>query len=336
MQLTLDQVSTFVRLPLRSLRYEYPNHIMHVLNGPKDVLSPRALHPVFYGCYDWHSAVHGYWLLARCARLYPALTQQTEIAALFDEHFTAANMQQELAYFTVSGRATFERPYGWAWLLALAQELETWQHPRARVWLATMEPLVAEIRNRVLHFFPLLSYAIRVGTHYNSAFALKLILDFARHRGDTELEGAVVGAACRYFIADTDYPAHYEPGGDEFLSGALTEALLMADVLDADVFVDWFAQFLPALADVARLMNPAEVSDRSDPKIAHLDGLNLSRAWCMKHIARRLPETEQATAILAAAAQRHIQASLPNVTSGHYAGEHWLATFAMLALETPA
>jgi len=336
MHLTQEQVSAFAALPLRSLRHEYPNHIMHVLNGPQDVLSPRALHPVFYGCYDWHSAVHGYWLLARSARLYPALPQQAEIAALFDEHFTAANMQQELAYFTVPGRTSFERPYGWAWVLALAQELESWQHPRAAAWLAAMEPLVAEIRKRVLNFFPLLSYAIRVGTHYNSAFALKLILDFARHRNDTELESTVVTAACRYFIADSNYPAHYEPGGDEFLSAALTEALLMADVLEPDVYVDWFAQFLPSLPDVDRLMNPAEVSDRTDPKIAHLDGLNLSRAWCMKRIARRLPEHDAAAATLIAAAQRHIQASLPHVASGHYAGEHWLATFAMLAMETTA
>jgi hypothetical protein len=333
MHLTLDQVATFVRLPLRSLRHEYPNQIIHVLNGPGDALSPRALHPVFYGCYDWHSAVHGYWLLARCARLYPTLPQQDEIAALFDEHFTAANMQQELAYFLPPERISFERPYGWAWLLALAQELQTWQHPRAKVWLQNMAPLAAEMRSRVLRFFPLLSYAIRVGTHYNSAFALKLILDFARHRHDTELESAVVSAACRYFMSDSNYPAHYEPGGDEFLSPALTEALLMADVLDADVFVDWFAQYLPALADIDRLMNPAEVSDRTDPKIVHLEGLNLSRAWCMKRIARRLPENHPAAATLAAAARRHIDASLPNVASGHYAGEHWLATFAMLALE---
>lgn len=336
MHLTREQVSIFAALPLRSLRHEYPNHIMHVLNGPHDVLSPRALHPVFYGCYDWHSAVHGYWLLARCARLYPELAQQADIGALFEEHFTAANMQQELAYFTAPGRASFERPYGWAWLLALAQELQSWQHPSAARWLAAMQPLVEEIRRRVLHFFPLLSYAIRVGTHYNSAFALKLILDFARHRHDAELESTVVAAACRYFIADSNYPAHYEPGGDEFLSAALTEALLMADVLEPDVYVDWFAQFLPSLPDVERLLHPAEVSDRSDPKIAHLDGLNLSRAWCMKRIARRLPQHHTATATLTIAAQRHIQASLPHVASGHYAGEHWLATFAMLAMETPA
>lgn len=333
MQLSLEHVTAFAALPLRSLRHEYPNHIMHVLIGPQDALTPRAMHPVFYGCYDWHSAVHGYWLLARCARLYPALPQQDAITALFDEHFTVANMQQEVAYFQVPERVSFERPYGWAWVMALAQELDTWRHPRAAAWQAAMAPLVAEIRSRVLSYFAKLSYAIRVGTHFNSAFALKLILDFARHRQDAELESAIVSAACRYYTGDTNYPAHYEPGGDEFLSAALTEALLMADVLDADLYIDWFAQYLPTLGEVDRLMHPAEVSDRTDPKIAHLDGLNLSRAWCMKQLARRLPETDPAVAILLAAARRHIDASLPNVTSGHYAGEHWLATFAMLALE---
>ncbi|HWX01163.1 DUF2891 domain-containing protein [Collimonas sp.] len=333
MHLTLDQASAFAALPLRSLRHEYPNHVMHVLNSADDIVSPRAMHPVFYGCYDWHSAVHGYWLLARCARLYPTLPQQAEITALFEEHFTAANMQRELTYFQAPGRVSFERPYGWAWIVALAQELDSWQHPQAKTWLAAMEPLVAEIRSRVLSYFAKLSYAIRVGTHYNSAFALKLILDFARHRKDAELENAVVNAACRYYMGDSNYPAHYEPGGDEFLSAALTAALLMSDVLEADVFPDWFAQYLPALSDIERLMNPAEVSDHSDPKITHLNGLNLSRAWCMKRIARRLPENDPAAATLSAAARRHIEAGLPNVVSGEYAGEHWLATFAMLALE---
>jgi len=333
MQLTVDQASAFAALPLRSLRHEYPNHIMHVLNGPQDVLSPRAMHPVFYGCYDWHSAVHGYWLLARCARLHPSLPQQDAITALFDEHFTASNMQQETAYFQAPNRASFERPYGFAWIMALAQELDVWQHPKAKAWLTAMEPLTMEIRSRIFSYFTKLSYPIRVGTHYNSAFALKLILDFARHRRDVELEELVVSASRRYYLEDANYPAHYEPGGDEFLSAALTEALLMSDVLGADVFPGWFAQYLPAPGDVRRLMTPADVSDHSDPKIAHLNGLNLSRAWCMKRIARRLPENTPASAMLGGAAQRHIEAGLPHVISGEYAGEHWLATFAMLALE---
>lgn len=335
MQLTLSQVESFVGLPLRSLRHEYPNHIMHTLNGPQDVQSPRELHPVFYGCYDWHSAVHGFWLLARCSRLYPELSTQDDITQLFDEHFTDANMQIETEYFKAPNRGAFERPYGWGWLLALAQELDLWHHPKAKAWLATMKPLVDDIRQRVLNFFPLLSYAIRVGTHYNSAFSLKLILDFARHSNDSELESAVVSAANRYFLADRDYPAHYEPGGDEFISGALTEALLMASVIKGNDFVDWFAHYLPELAKIDRLMTPAEVSDRSDPKIAHLDGLNLSRAWCMRHIALRLAQDTKTAEVLTRAAQRHIAASLPHVASGEYAGDHWLATFAMLALDTP-
>lgn len=336
MQLTLQQVEAFVSLPLRSLRHEYPNHIMHTLNGPEDVQSPRELHPVFYGCYDWHSAVHGYWLLARCSRLYPELSTQDEISELFNQHFTDANMQVETAYFQAPNRSAFERPYGWAWLLALAQELDLWDHPKAKVWLATMQPLVDDIRQRILRYFPLLSYAIRVGTHFNSAFALKLILDFARHHDDSELENSVISSANRYFVADKDYPAHYEPGGDEFISGAMTEALLMASVLSNNEFANWFASYLPELAGIKRLMEPAEVSDRSDPKIAHLDGLNLSRAWCMKNIALRLRDEGKTAEILTAAAQRHIEASLPHVASGEYAGDHWLATFAMLALEEPA
>lgn len=322
-------------MPLRALRQEYPNHIMHVLSGPQDLGTPRALHPVFYGCYDWHSAVHGYWLLARCARLFPAMGHQDMISAVFDEHFTPANMAQELAYFQIPERVSFERPYGWAWIMALAQELDAWDHPRADAWCDVLAPLVADIRRHTFSYFDKLSYAIRVGTHYNTAFALKLMLDFSRHRQDAELEGAITGAARRYFLADTDYPAHYEPGGDEFLSAALTEALLMADVLEAAAFADWFAHYLPALSGIGRLMHPAQVSDRTDPKIAHLDGLNLSRAWCMKRIALRLPAADPAVATLRAAADRHLQASLPHVASGSYAGEHWLATFAMLAMDVP-
>ena len=335
MQPTFDQITAFASLPLRALRQEYPNHLMHVLNGPQDVGTPRALHPVFYGCYDWHSAVHGYWLLARCARLCPPLAQQHAITALFDEHFTPVNMAQELAYLQVPERVSFERPYGWAWIMALTQELDAWDNSGAHAWRVALAPLVAEIRRRVFSYFDKLSYPIRVGTHYNSAFALKLILDFSRHRQDTALEACIIGTARRYFVGDADYPAHYEPGGDEFLSAALTEALLMADVLDASAFADWFARYLPALADIERLMQPAHVSDRADPKIAHLDGLNLSRAWCMKQIALRLPASDPAALTLRAAASRHLLASLPHVASGSYAGEHWLATFAMLAMDEP-
>lgn len=336
MLFTRDHAAAFVRLPLQALRREYPNHLMHVMHGPADAGTPRVLHPVFYGCYDWHSAVHGYWLLARSMRVHPGLVQEAAVIVLFDEHFTSAAMAQELAYFQGPDRRAFERPYGWAWLMALAQELDVCPHPHASTWCATLAPLVTELRGRVLDYFATLSYPIRVGTHYNSAFALNLLLDFARHRQDATLTDAILATGKRFFLADTHYPVRYEPGGDEFLSPALMEAVLMADILSGPDFAHWFDQFLPDLAGTTRLMDPAHVSDRTDPKIAHLDGLNLSRVWCMRALAARLPPSDPACATLEQAAARHLSASLPHVASGSYAGEHWLATFAMLALQTPS
>ena len=331
MELTQHQADAFARMPLTYLRQEYPNHIMHLLNDDGDVLPPRTLHPIFYGCFDWHSAVHGYWLLLRCVRLYPDLPCRDEIIALFDEHFTEENVAQELAYFTAPFRASFERPYGYGWLLALAQELKHASLPQAARWFAMLEPLTQDIRSRLIDYLSKLTYPIRVGTHYNTAFALALGGDYARALADKPLETAILNAANRFYVADTHYPAHYEPGGDEYISGALTEALLMSKV--AGNFPAWFDAFLPDVASVSALMNPAEVSDRTDPKIAHLDGLNLSRAWCMKHIARALPENHPAQKALGDAVARHLSASVEHVVGSHYSGGHWLASFALLALE---
>lgn len=331
MELTQHQADAFARMPLTYLRQEYPNHIMHLLNDEGDVLSPRAMHPIFYGCFDWHSAVHGYWLLLRCVRLYPELPCRDDIVALFDEHMTEENVAQELAYFNAPFRASFERPYGYGWLLALAHELKLSSLPQAQRWHQVLEPLTQDIRNRLMDYLSKLTYPIRVGTHYNTAFALALGLDYARALTDRPLEQAILDAATRFYQADTDYPAHYEPGGDEYISGALTEALLMSKV--ADNFTTWFDRFLPDVKSVSALMNPAEVSDRTDPKIAHLDGLNLSRAWCMKHIAKALPENHPAQEPLRDAVDRHLAASVPHVVDSHYSGGHWLASFALLALE---
>ncbi len=270
MELTQHQADAFARMPLTYLRQEYPNHIMHLLNDDGDVLPPRALHPIFYGCFDWHSAVHGYWLLLRCLRLYPELPCRDEIIALIDEHLTEANVAQELAYFTAPFRSSFERPYGYGWLLALAQELKQSSLPQAAGWHQTLSPLTQDIRARLMDYLTKLTYPIRVGTHYNTAFALALGLEYARAVDDATLERAIVDAAKRFYHADTRYPAHYEPGGDEYISGALTEALLMSSV--ADNFPEWFDAFLPEVASVTALMHPAEVSDRTDPKIAHLEG----------------------------------------------------------------
>ncbi len=333
MQLTLDRAEQFARMPLAYLRQEYPNHIMHVLNGHEDVLSPRAMHPVFYGCYDWHSAVHGFWLLLRCVQRYPQLPARSDIEAIFDEHFTPELMERETDYFRVGGRASFERPYGFGWILALDQELAQSTLPRAAAWRAAMQPLTLEIRRRLLDYLSKLSYPIRVGTHYNTAFALALSLDQARHIKDGELEQVILASAQRYYGKDTDYPAHYEPGGDEYISGALTEALLMSKVLPAQEFAAWFDRYLPRVSEVEQIMQPAHVSDPTDPKIAHLDGLNLSRAWCMKNVLRHLPAHHAARSAIEASIQRHIAASIDQVVGSHYSGGHWLASFAMLALE---
>ncbi|KZP74648.1 hypothetical protein A3460_10595 [Enterobacter roggenkampii] len=331
MELTQHQADAFARMPLTYLRQEYPNHIMHLLNDDGDVLPPRELHPIFYGCFDWHSAVHGYWLLLRCVRLYPELPCRDAIVALFDEHLTEENVARELAYFTAPFRASFERPYGYGWLLALAQELKQSSLPQAAGWYQTLEPLTQDIRNRLVDYLGKLTYPIRVGTHYNTAFALALALDYGRAVGDKALEQAIVAAAERFYLADTRYPAHYEPGGDEYISGALTEALLMSKVSEG--FPAWFDAFLPEVGAVTTLMNPAEVSDRTDPKIAHLDGLNLSRAWCMKHIAKALPASHPAQPALREAVTKHLAASVGHVVGSHYSGGHWLASFALLALE---
>ncbi|OAT32756.1 hypothetical protein M975_1193 [Buttiauxella brennerae ATCC 51605] len=331
MPLSPLQAEAFANMPLTFLRQEYPNHIMHLLNDDADVLPPRELHPIFYGCFDWHSAVHGYWLLLRCLRRYPELPSRDAIIDLFDEHFSEANVARELAYFNAPFRASFERPYGYGWLLALAQELAESTLPQAKRWSALLEPLTQDIRTRLIGYLEKLTYPIRVGTHYNTAFALALGLDYARSCGDEVLEAAIIDGANRFYLQDVDYPAHYEPGGDEYVSGALCEALLMSQV--SGDFPAWFDRYLPRLASIDALMQPATVSDRTDPKIAHLDGLNLSRTWCFKRIAAALPAEHPVQQPLHQAIARHLDASIEHVVGSHYSGGHWLASFAMLALE---
>lgn len=333
MQLTLQQAEAFAHMPLTYLRQEYPNHLMHALNDDSDAKTPRELHPVFYGCFDWHSAVHGFWLLLRCTRRYPALSVQAEIVELFQQHFTADKMTQELAYFNAPNRTPFERPYGLAWLLALDQELAQSPLPGAADWRLAMQPLTQALRQRLLDYLAHLSYPVRVGTHYNTAFALVLALDYARQQQDSQLASTIERVAQQYFGNDKQYPAHYEPNGDDYLSGALTEALLMSKVFKSETFTGWFEQFLPDVGEVKQLMQPAFVSDRTDAKIAHLDGLNLSRAWCMGQILLQLPAQHPAGAALAAAAQRHLDAAIDHVVGSHYSGGHWLASFALLALQ---
>jgi hypothetical protein len=334
MPLSREQAQHFASLPLAGLTREYPNHLMHLLNGAQDAQAPSALHPIFYGCFDWHSAVHGYWLLAHCARTFPDLPQADAIQALFARHFTAPRAEGELDYFLQPGRAAFERPYGWAWLLKLTAELRQWRVPQAPEWHSVLRPLAELLRGRLLEFLPRQRQPIRTGTHYNTAFALLLALDYARTESDAELEAALRAAARRYYAADTDYPSRYEPGGDDFLSGALTEAALLSALLPQAEFVAWFSRFLPDMAAGRGdpLLTAVEIGDRSDSKIVHLDGLHLSRAWCLRRIAAALPAAHAASTAMRDGADRLETASLPHVASGNYNGEHWLASFAALAV----
>jgi hypothetical protein len=277
--------------------------------------------------------VHGYWVLARVLAAQPEHALRTRIEAVFDSHFTLSSFARETEYFAAPGRASFERPYGWAWLLALAQALKGLDHPRAGPWNDVMQELVATIRTRMLAYLPKLDYPIRAGTHANTAFALILAGDYARSAANGELSDCIAGATLRFFSADTDYPVRFEPSGDDFLSGGLTQAVAMSRVLDANTYGTWFDAFLPQWTSSNTVLQPARVSDHADPKTSHLDGLNLSRAWCMKQIAVQLPANHAMRPALFESAAAHIDVALPHVTSGAYEGEHWLATFAMLALD---
>ena len=312
------------RIALGHVAKEYPHKLDHVMTGPDDARSPRELHPIFFGSYDWHSCVHGWWTLLTLRRLFPDLAEADAISELADRSFTEAKVGAELDYLKAPSSRGFERPYGWAWLLYL--HLEASRH--AAPWQSELEPLARAFADRLRDYLAIMTYPIRVGTHFNTAFALTLSLDWAI--AFAPALAAVIGArALHWFGTDRDCQA-WEPGGDEFLSSALTEALCMARTQPAD-FAAWFAHFLPGVDNrqPASLFEPAFVSDRSDGKIAHLDGLNLSRSWCWRSIAPLLPPREQA--IAQGAADQHLASALPHI-SGDYMGEHWLASFALLAL----
>jgi len=324
--------SQFARLALSHVRREYPNKLDHVLLNDDDLRSPSQLHPVFYGSFDWHSCVHGYWLLATVLRRNAMLPEAAGIRELFDVQFTAERMAVEVAYAAHPSRGGFERPYGWAWILMLQAELDRHDTADGRTWAKVLRPLTRVFVDRFAAFLPKATYPIRVGTHFNTAFAVRLALEYADGAADVALATSLRDAAQRWYRADRDCQA-WEPGGDDFLSSALMEAECMRVVLDTDAFRVWFDAFLPRIdvREPATLFTPAFVSDRRDGKIAHLDGLNLSRAWCWRSIARALPTGDARADVAARAAIAHLDASLPHV-AGDYMGEHWLATFALLAL----
>jgi hypothetical protein len=333
-QLDLEAASVFARLALDGITREYPNKFDYVMNGPAEVLGPSALHPAFFGSYDWHSCVHGHWMLVRLLRLFPDLPEGEEIRSTLDAILTPENIAAEVAYLQQESRASFERTYGWAWLLKLAEELLPWADEEGQRWSEALGPLADAMVQRYMDFLPKQDYPIRRGVHPNTAFGIAFAMDYARTAAEPALEELLRERAETYFAEDRDFPAQWEPDGDDFFSRSLMEADLMRRIMEPDAFATWFRDFLPDLerGEPASLLDPAEVSDRTDPKIVHLDGLNLSRAWCMRLIAAALPDSDPVRPILLESAVRHALATLPHISSGNYEGEHWLATFAVFML----
>ena len=321
--------SRFARIALGHVAREYPNKLDHVLAGDEDARTPRDLHPIFFGSFDWHSCVHGYWLLATLLRIRPDLPEADAIVALLAEAFTPDKVAAEVAYLARPESRGFERPYGWAWDLMLQAELL--RHP-ARPWAERHAPLAGAFADRFHAFLPLADYPVRAGAHTNTAFALVLASEYADMTGDTALRQLLATKAMIWYGQDAACQA-WEPSGDDFLSPALIEAEAMRRLMSKDMFEIWFVRFLPDLAkkQPTTLFTPARVSDRTDGKIAHLDGLNLSRAWCWRTLAGALPELDPAKTHAVNAALAHLGAAVPHI-SGDYMGEHWLATFALLAL----
>lgn len=332
-----ERAADYARVALDNIEREYPSYVVYVATGPGAPPNPRRLHPAFYGSFDWHSCVEMHWVLARLLRLLPDRVPADAIRAAFDVHLAAEAMAGEAAYFNEPAQHTVERPYGWGWLLMLAHELYGWDDPDARRWERALEALASLLAGRLTAWLPRLTYPVRYGAHYNSAFGLSLALPYARARaadGDPALLETIVDAARRWFAADADYPAGWEPSGGDFLSPALVEAELMGQLLAPDEFAGWLGRFLPGIAtgEPATLFTPAVVTDPTDGHSGHLHGLNLSRAWCWRRLAERLPAGDARVPVMEAAVERHAAAALPHVVGSDYTLEHWLACYAVLLL----
>jgi hypothetical protein len=326
-----EAAQRFAGLALECVHKEYPGKIAHVLSGDQDVQPPRKLTPAFFGCYDWHSAVHGHWLLARLTRTFPQAPFAARARAELALSLTPENIAAEVRYLEGPGRASFERPYGLAWLLQLAAELRAWDDAQARGWSLALKPLETAAAARLKSWLPKLTNPIRVGEHDQTAFAFGLVLDWARAAGDQDMVALLGSRIEAFYLKDKACPLDYEPSGQDFLSPCLGEADLMRRVLPPDRYATWLGTFLPRLPrdGTAAWLPPAVVTDASDPKLAHLDGLNLSRAWMLLGMARGLPASDPRIPGLRATAASHREAGLRAVTGAHYEGGHWLGTFAV-------
>ncbi len=332
-KITAEQMVPFVSLALDCAQQEYPNKIAHTMRSDADVGTPGSLHPAFYGCFDWHSSVHGHWLLARFARLYPEHALAAEARAILNRHLSEANIALEAQYLLDEGRASWERPYGLAWLLQLAAELHEWEREGgsdAAIWSAALLPLEEACTARLSSWLPKLAYPIRTGEHSQTAFAFGLILDYARIVGHEKLENLVERTSIRLYLSDFENTLRFEPSGQDFLSPALAEADLMRRVMEPEKYAGWLQSFLPDLPTAFRAswLPVAKVTDQTDGKLAHLDGLNLSRAWMLEGMALGLPAADPRREVLQEVAEIHRQAGLDAVTGDHYEGGHWLGTYA--------
>jgi hypothetical protein len=329
LEITPQGATHFANLALDCIQREYPNKLSQVLQDKESLKEPSELHPAFYGCYDWHSSVHGHWMLVRLLKQFPDLPEGEEIRAKLNENLSSDNIQGEVRSLAKASKS-WERTYGWAWLLKLSEELLAWDDEDGRKWSANLQPLSSSIVLRYLEFLPLQTYPVRTGVHPNTAFGLSFAYDYALKSKHDALKKMIEQRARDYYMNDSDCPAEWEPSGEDFLSACLEEANLMRRVLPKDEFSRWFAKFMPR-QKLEALQTPAIVSDRSDPKLVHLDGVNLSRAWCMYGIIPRL-KSVGSRAMLTKAAASHLMVTIPNIASEHYVGTHWLASFAVFAL----
>ena len=331
-ELTVKGASHLASLPLKCIGQEFPNKTSHTSNTDSDhVLLPRQLHPAFFGCFDWHSCVHGHWMLVRLLKLFPDMPESGNIRTAINKTITTENIKQEVKYFEMPLTGSWERTYGWAWVLKLDQELFNWNDADGKKWHEALQPLTKKILEVWTKFLPKQTYPNRTGVHPNTAFGLVFALDYARAEKNAVFEKAIIESANRLYGKDKNAPASWEPDGSDFLSPSLEEADLMRRVLPAKEFMTWFNKFYTTISLKHLTVLPV-VSDRTDLQIVHLDGLSFSRSWCMKGIASVLPTNDTRRKMLMRSAANHLSASLPNVVSGNYGGEHWLASFAVYAL----
>lgn len=325
---TTKEANRLAALPCKCLNQEYPNKLGQVLNDSMELLSPKTLHPVFYGCFDWHSAVHGHWLLVKLTKHFSDLEDRDSIMQILEGQFDSKKIEQEIEFFKSKNNESFERTYGWAWIFKLQEELNTWNNPQAQIWAKNLNPLTELLREKLITFLPKLVYPIRTGEHPNTAFALSFAYDFAKQTNDKKLMQVIKLNAKRFYSKDVNYQFDYEPSGYDFLSPGFQEIDLMRKVLSKEEFLSWLEKFHPQILLKSFDLKVGEVKDRTDGKLVHLDGLNFSRAWCLYELA----VYDKKLAHLKPVADKHFDYSIKNIVDGDYMGEHWLASFATYAI----